>query len=126
MFLQTRGVNQRAQSPYGATLFPNHLAHVTLGHAHLDTRSSIALNLAHIYCVRLIDESFDNHFDGVAHEFMMAFRDCTCDVLQRRGPSPPAKRYAAGDSAGAALSALAACLINWRTVSVGCAPFSIQ
>ena len=51
----------------GASLFPDHFAHVSLGDAHLNARGSVALNLAHVNCFRFIDESFDDHFDGVAH-----------------------------------------------------------
>src|SRR5260221_7418978 len=54
VFLQPRGVNQRAQSPHSASLFPDYLAHVTAGDAHLDTSSSVAFYLAHVHCVRLI------------------------------------------------------------------------
>ena len=67
MLLQTRGVNQRAQSPHGAALFADYFSHVRLRDSNLDARGAVALNLAHVNCFRIIDKSFDDHFDGVTH-----------------------------------------------------------
>jgi len=38
-------------------LFPDHLAHVRLGHTHLDARGRVALNLTHVNRFRIIDEA---------------------------------------------------------------------
>jgi len=67
LLLQPGRINQRTQRAYGAALLANHFAHVGLRHAHFNPRRSIALNLAHVNSLCIVDERFNYHFNRVAH-----------------------------------------------------------
>src|SRR5581483_3512087 len=115
MLFHTGRINQRTQRAHGATLFADHLAHVRLRYAYLDARRAFALNLAHVHRVGIIDEGLHHHFDRVAHKIQVWSAEFGV-WSQTRTTAP---------DSGLATS-LAACLINRRTVSVGCAPLLIQ
>ena len=72
---------------------------------------AVALNLTHVNRFRIIDEGFDDHFDCLAHSIP------NVHVLVRSGYNRLWTLDFDGSFGGRL--AFAACLIIWRTVSVG-------
>jgi hypothetical protein len=65
--LQAGGVNEGTQRAYCAALLADHLSHVGLGDPDLDARCALALDLADINRLGIIDEGLHHYFNRFAH-----------------------------------------------------------
>src|SRR5260370_2367476 len=56
MMFQPDRINQRPQRAHGPALFANHLSYVRLRDSYFDPRCAVPLDLAHVNCIRVIDQ----------------------------------------------------------------------